>query len=95
MASITPVRDRIVVKRICPSDVRPGGIILAGKLRDDLAEGIVLKVGPGKITKRGFLPVSVPVGAKILFGAEAGVDIELDDERFLILREEEVEGITQ
>jgi chaperonin GroES len=50
----------------------------------------VVAVGAGKIEKGRRVPVDVKVGDRILFGKYTGNDITIDDQEYLILREEEI-----
>jgi chaperonin GroES len=49
-----------------------------------------MAVGAGKIDKGKRIPVDVTVGDRILFGKYTGSDIKIDDQEYLILREDEI-----
>ncbi len=49
-----------------------------------------MSVGAGKIEKGQRVPLEVKVGDRILFGKYTGSDIKIDDQEYLILREEEI-----
>jgi len=86
-----PLQDRIVVKRLEAKEGKKGGIIIPDTAKEKPQEGEVLAIGPGKVTKDGVLqPMSLQVGAKILFGKYSGQEIKLDGEEYLIMREDEV-----
>ena len=53
-------------------------------------EGDVIAVGAGKIEKGHRVPLDVKVGDRILFGKYTGNEIQIDDQEYLILREEEI-----
>jgi chaperonin GroES len=48
-----------------------------------------MAVGAGKIVKGKRIPVDLKVGDRILFGKYTGNEIRIDDQEYLILREEE------
>ncbi len=50
----------------------------------------MVAVGLGKIEKGQRVPIDVKVGDRILFGKYTGSDINVDDQEYLILREEEI-----
>jgi chaperonin GroES len=53
----------------------------------------VVAVGPGRITDDGKLqPVEVKVGDTILFEKYSGSKISIDEEEYLIIREEDILG---
>ena len=53
-------------------------------------DGEVIAVGAGKIEKGERVPMDVKAGDRILFGKYSGTEIKLDNEEYLILREEEI-----
>ena len=95
-AKLTPLHDRIVVRRIEESETTRGGIIIPDTAKDKPQEGEVVSVGRGKVTEEGkVLPLAVKDGDRVLFGKYAGTEITIDGEQLLILREEEILGILQ
>ena len=91
---LTPLHDRIVVKRVAESETTKGGIIIPDTAKDKPQEGKVIAVGKGKSNDEGkVFPLDVKAGDRILFGKYAGTEIKIDGEEFLIMREEEVLGI--
>ncbi len=93
---LTPLHDRIVVRRIEEADTTRGGIIIPDSAKDKPQEGEVLSVGRGKTNDEGkTFPLDVKAGDRILFGKYAGTEITIDGDTFLIMREEEVLGILE
>ena len=91
---IRPLYDRILVKRVEPKESVKGGIIIPDTAKEKPQEGEVIAVGNGKILDNGTkVPLDVKAGDKILFGKYSGTDIKIDNEEFLILREDEVLAI--
>jgi chaperonin GroES len=89
-----PLHDRILVKRIEEQEVKKGGIIIPDTAKEKPQEGKVIAVGGGKVTEEGKkIPLDVKTGDRILFGKYAGSEVKLEDEEYLILREEDVLGI--
>ncbi len=76
-------------------DVRKkGGIIIPDTAKEKPIEGEVIAVGPGKVLENGKRQaLEVKVGDKILFGKYSGTEVKLDDEEYLIMREDDVMGI--
>ena len=93
---LTPLHDRIVVRRVEEAETTKGGIIIPESAKDKPQEGIVISVGRGKSNDEGkVFPLDVKEGNHILFGKYAGTEIKIDGEEFLIMREEEVLGILE
>ncbi len=93
---LTPLHDRIVVRRVEEAETTRGGIIIPDTAKDKPQEGEVITVGPGKSNDEGkVFPLQVKAGDRILFGKYAGTEIKIDGEELLIMREEEVLGVLE
>ncbi|HVQ74209.1 MAG TPA: co-chaperone GroES [Candidatus Binatia bacterium] len=91
---IRPLHDRILVKRIEEQEVRTGGIIIPDSAKEKPQEGKVIAAGNGKIGEDGKrIPLDVKAGDRILFGKYAGSEVKVEDEEYLILRQDDVLGI--
>jgi chaperonin GroES len=88
--NVTPLHDRVLVKRIEEKETVKGGIIIPDTAKEKPQEGEVIAVGAGKIEKGQRVPLDVKAGDRILFGKYSGSEIKLDDQEYLILREEEI-----
>jgi len=94
--TVRPLHDRIIIKRVEEKESIKGGIIIPDSAKEKPQEGLVIAVGNGKKTEEGkVIPLDVKAGDRILFGKYSGTEIKLDNEEYLILREEEVLGILQ
>ena len=91
---IRPLHDRILVKRVEEQEVKKGGIIIPDTAKEKPQEGKVVAVGTGKVNDEGKkIPLDVKAGDRILFGKYSGSEVKVEDEEYLILREEDVLGI--
>jgi chaperonin GroES len=92
--SFTPLHDRILVRRLEEGETMRGGIIIPDSAKEKPQQGEVISVGKGKSNDEGkVFPLDVKAGDTILFGKYSGTEIKLDNEEFLIMREEELLGI--
>ncbi len=93
---LTPLHDRILVRRVEEQETTRGGLIIPDSAKDKPQEGEVVAAGKGKISEDGKVrPLDVKAGDRILFGKYAGTEVKIDGEEFLIMREEEVLGIIE
>lgn len=93
---VRPLGDRVLVKPLEVEEKKKGGIIIPDTAKEKPQEGKVIAVGKGKITEQGkILPLDVKVGDRILFGKYSGNEIKIDDEDYLIVREEDILGIIE
>ena len=93
---LQPLGDRIVVIRDESLDTTAGGIVLPESAKDKPARGKVVSVGDGKLlsdgTRGGF---QVKKGDRVLFSSYAGETIELDDQEYLLMREDDVLAVLE
>ena len=93
--NMRPLHDRVLIKRIEEQETMRGGIIIPDSAKEKPQEGEVVVAGSGKRLEDGtILPLELQVGDRVLFGKYSGTEIKLDDEDYLILKEDEVLGIT-
>jgi chaperonin GroES len=93
---IRPLQDRILVKRLEEQEVKKGGIIIPDTAKEKPQEGMVVAVGSGKIGEDGKRqPMEVKKGDKILFGKYSGTEVKIEEQEYLIIREEEILGIIE
>jgi chaperonin GroES len=88
--NITPLHDRVLVRRLEEKEVVKGGIIIPDTAKEKPQEGEVIAVGSGRREKGELIPLDVKPGDRILFGKYSGNDIKIDDEEYLIVKEDEI-----
>ncbi len=97
--NVRPLHDRILVKRLEEDEETvKGGIIIPDTAKEKPQEGEVIAVGPGKMNDKGTrIALDVKVGDHVYFGKYSGSElpIKIDDEDYLILREEEVLAVLE
>ena len=91
---LRPLHDRVLVKRLEEQDERHGSIIIPDTAKEKPQEAKVVAVGTGKVSEDGKkIPMDVKAGDRILFGKYSGSEVKIDDEEYLIMKEEDVLGI--
>lgn len=94
--TVRPLHDRILIKRIEEKETVKGGIIIPDTAKEKPQEGEVIAVGNGKKTEDGkVIPLDVKAGDRILFGKYSGTEIKIDEQEYLIVREDEVLGVLE
>ena len=96
MTKITPLHDRILIKRVEGEDKTAGGIIIPDTAKEKTQIGVAVRVGSGKLNSDGSVkPMNVKENDKVLFGKFSGVEVSLGGQDYLILKEDEVLGIIE
>jgi chaperonin GroES len=88
--NLTPLHDRVIVKRIEEKESVKGGIIIPDSAKEKPQEGEVIAVGSGRREKGELIPLDVKAGDRVLFGKYGGTEIKIEDQEYLILREDEI-----
>ena len=93
---LRPLQDRILIKRVEEKETVKGGIIIPDTAKEKPQEGEVVAVGNGKKTDDGkVIALDVKVGDRVLFGKYSGNEIKIDEQEYLILREDEILGVLE
>ncbi len=88
---LKPLGDRVLVKPAGEKERTKGGIVLPDTAKEKPQEGQVVAVGEGKRTDDGkIIPLSLKEGDRVLYGKYSGTEITIDDEDYLIIREEDI-----
>jgi len=88
---VKPLQDRVLIKRVEEEAKTKGGIIIPDSAKEKPQEGLVVAVGPGKVTDAGNrVAPEVKAGDRILFGKYSGTEIKVDGVEHLILREDDI-----
>jgi chaperonin GroES len=94
--NLKPLDDRIVIKQSDAEEKTSGGIILPDTAREKPQIGTVVAVGPGKILDDGKRAnMSVKKKDEVIYAKYMGSDVEIDSQKYVILRESDVLGIVE
>jgi chaperonin GroES len=88
---VTPLYDRVLLKRLEEQEVKKGGIIIPDTAKEKPQEAEVIEVGKGRVSEDGkFTPLLVKKGDRVLIGKFSGTEVTIDDIEHVIVREEEI-----
>ena len=93
--NITPLHDRVIIKRIEDNvNQTAGGLYIPDTAKEKPQEGEVIAAGAGQYKEDGTRQaLDVKAGDRVLFGKYSGSEIKLDGDEFIIMREDEILGI--
>ena len=93
---IRPLEDRVVIKQSEATDKTAGGIILPDTAKEKPQIGKVIAAGPGKILDNGKKSeMSVKKNDEVIYGKYIGNEVEIDGEKYVILRENDILGVVE
>jgi len=93
---LKPTQDRVVVKPAAAETTTKGGIVLPDSAdKEKPMEGLIVAIGTGKYIDGKIQPLQVKAGDKVLFGKYSGTTVKLNDEDYLVMREEDIMGVLE
>lgn len=91
---IKPMNDRILVKPLNPETVTKSGIVIPDSAQEKPSKGTVVRVGSGRILDDGtVVALAVQENDTVLYTKFAGVPVKIEEEDFIVLKEDEILGI--
>tara|TARA_A100001011_G_C14111217_1_gene757092 strand:+ start:149 stop:433 length:285 start_codon:yes stop_codon:yes gene_type:complete len=89
-----PLSDRVVVKAEAAEEKTASGIILPDTAKEKPQMGMVVAVGPGSVSDSGAsIKMTVKVGDKVLYGKYSGTEVTVENEDYLIMKENDIFAI--
>src|SRR5215217_9560512 len=93
---LRPLSDRVIVKQSEAENKTASGIVLPDMAKEKPTKGKVVAVGPGKLDDNGKpMEIGLRAGDTVYYGKYSGTDVEVDGEKFVILRETDVLGVLE
>jgi chaperonin GroES len=94
--NLKPLADRVIVKQSEAEEKTASGIVLPDTAKEKPTRGKIVAVGPGKLDDNGKRhELNVKVGDTVFYGKYSGTDVEIDGEKFVILRESDLLGVLE
>lgn len=92
---LVPLGDRVVLKQLVAEETTKSGIVLPGKDKEKPQQAEVLAVGPGGVVDGKEVAMQVKVGDKVIFSKYSGTEVKLDEEEYLIVRQNDILAIIE
>ena len=94
--AIVPLSDRIVIKAKEEMSEKIGSIIIPDTAKEKPAEGTVIAVGPGTVSKDGSkIPLNIDVGDTVIYQQHAGTEITVEGAEYLIMSEKDILAVIE
>ena len=93
---LTPLGDKVIVKRVEAEDVTAGGIVLPDTAKEKPKRGKVRAVGAGAVLDSGERgQMQLRKDDEVLFTSYAGTEVKIDGEEYLIMSESDVLAVIE
>jgi len=94
--TLRPLDDRVVIKQSEAEEKTTGGIFLPDAAKEKPQIGKIIAIGPGKLLDDGKRSkMSVKAKDKVIYAKYIGNEVEIDGEKYVILKESDILGIIE
>ena len=92
---LVPLGDRVVLKQLLAEGTTKSGIVLPGQAKEKPQQAEVVAVGPGGMIDGKEVTMQVKVGDKVIYSKYAGTDVKLDDEEYIIVKQNDILAVVE
>lgn len=92
---LVPLGDKVVLKQLVAEETTKSGIVLPGQAKEKPQQAEVIAVGPGGMVEGKETVMQVKVGDKVIFSKYAGTEIKLEDEEFIIVKQNDIVAVVE
>lgn len=93
--TLRPLGDRVVLKQTEKEETTKSGIILAAKAQEKPVTAEVVAVGPGGIVDGKEVTMQVKVGDQVIYSKYAGNEVKIDEEEYVIVRQNDILAVVE
>ena len=87
---LVPLGDRVVLKQLVAEETTKSGIVLPGQAKEKPQQAEVVAVGPGGVVDGKEITMQVKVGDKVIYSKYSGTEVELDNEKYVIVKQNDI-----
>lgn len=92
---LVPLGDKVVLKQLVAEETTKSGIVLPGQAKEKPQQASVVAVGPGGMIDGKEVVMQVKVGDKVIYSKYAGTEVKLEDEEFIIVKQNDIVAIVE
>ena len=92
---LVPLGDKVVLKQLVAEETTKSGIVLPGQAKEKPQQAEVIAVGPGGLVDGKEVQMQVKVGDKVIYSKYAGTEVKLEDEEFIIVRQNDIVAVVE
>ena len=87
---LNPLCDRVVLRQLEAEETTKSGIVLPGAAQEKPQQAEVVAVGPGGVVDGKEIKMEVKPGDKVIYSKYAGTEVKLEDEEFIIVKQNDI-----
>lgn len=90
---LVPLGDRVILKKLEAEETTKSGIVLPGQAKEKPQQAEVIAVGPGGFVDGKEVKMQVSVGDSVIYSKYAGTEVKLEDEEYMVVRQDDILAI--
>ena len=90
---LVPLGDRVVLKKVIAEETTKSGIVLPGAEKEKPQMAEVVAVGPGGVVDGKEVKMEVQQGDQVVYAKYAGTEIEVEEEKYMIIKQDDILAI--
>ena len=87
--------DRVVLTQLVAEETTKSGIVIPGQSKEKPQQAEVIAVGPGGTVDGKEVKMNVATGQKVIYSKYAGATVEIDDEEYIIVKQDDILAIVE
>ena len=92
---LEPLADRVVLKQLVAEETTKSGIVLPGQAKEKPQQAEVIAVGPGGVVDGKEITMQVKVGDKVIYSKYSGTEVELDNEKYVVVKQNDILAVIE
>ena len=92
---LVPLGDRVVLKQLVAEETTKSGIVLPGQAKEKPQQAEVIAVGPGGVVDGKEITMQVKVGDKVIYSKYSGTEVELDNEKYVVVKQNDILAVIE
>ena len=92
---LVPLFDKVVLKQMVAEETTKSGIILPGQAKEKPQQAEVIAVGPGGVVDGKEITMQVKAGDKVIYSKYSGTGVEVDDEKYVIVKQSDILAVIE
>ena len=92
---LVPLGDRVVIKQLVAEETTKSGIVIPGQNKEKPQQAEVIAVGPGGMVEGKEVKMEVKVGDKVIYSKYSGTEVKIDDEEFIVVKQNDILAVVE
>ena len=92
---LVPLGDRVELKQLIAEETTKSGIVIPGQSKEKPQQAEVIAVGPGGTVDGKEVKMNVSVGQQVIYSKYSGTNVEVDDEEYIIVKQDDILAICE